>query len=250
MKKSEKSTEKKTEKSTKKKSEKSTKKKSEKKTEKSTKQKTKQKTKKKTKKSNINDRLEYLVHTVSLDKFKNILETKKIKSTPDPLDHDEYFEKLNNGPITQAIFDWNINETPDTKRLHGLTLVLSKKILEKYKYQISNKHGGKRFSPITEGETQSDFRIYNNINDFIDKEENNQKIHFENEVIFKTGIPIEFLKEIWVCDTLFIYNKYKLYKPGEVQKNTNKLFDNVIKLLETHGINIPVKIIDTIPKFD
>ena len=242
MKKSEKSTEKKTEKSTMKKSIKKS-------TKKSTKKKTKKSAKKKTKKSNINDRLEYLVHTVSLDKFKNILETKKIKSTPDPLDHDEYFEKLNNGPITQAIFDWNINETPDTKRLHGLTLVLSKKILEKYKYQISNKHGGKRFSSITEGETKSDFRIYNNINDFIDKEENNQKIHFENEVIFKTDIPIEFLKEIWICDTLFIYNKYKLYKPGEVQKNTNKLFDSVIKLLETYKINIPVNII-SVYRFD
>ena len=118
------------------------------------------------------------------------------------------------------------------------TLYYQKKILEKYKYQISNKHCGKRFSPITEGETQSDFRIYNNINDFIDNEENNQKINFENEVNFKASIPIEFLKEIWICDTLFIYNKYRLYKPGEVRKNTNKIFDSVIKLLETYKISI------------
>ena len=46
------------------------------------------------------------------------------------------------------------------------------------------------------------------------------------------------MKEIWICNILFIYNKYKLYKPVEVQKNTNKLFDSVIKLLETYKISI------------
>ena len=95
---------------------------------KSTKKSTKKKDEKRDEISNY--KLEYLVHTTSLYDFNNILKTKKIKSIPDPVSDDEYFEKSSNGPITQAIFNLDANHKINTANLHGLIIVLSKSILK------------------------------------------------------------------------------------------------------------------------
>jgi hypothetical protein len=183
--------------------------------------------------------------------FNNILKTKKIKSIPDPVSDDEYFEKSSNGPITQAIFNLDANHKINTANLHGLIIVLSKSILKKYKYIIANSYGGKQFSPFMEGTSKTNFRKFNNINKFITYVKNDGVLNFFNEVSFNDNILIEHIKEIWIYDTLFIYNvKTKSYKPNEVQKNNIKLFNTITKLLETYKMKIPIKIIDNIPKPD
>jgi len=160
----------------------------------------------------------------------------------DPKNEIEYYEKKINGPINKIVFNWNIGENINIIQSEGLLLVLSDVFMKLpvYKYKIATRYGGKRFCSDLETLFNYEYRSYTDINEFIDKEENNQKNHYENEIIFNKDIPIEFLKEIWICEP------YRTNKPTKFKKDNLKLCKYVSKLLETHNIKIPVKIVHTL----
>ena len=210
----------------------------------------------------------YLIHGTSLESFEKILEYQFIKANigDKARDINGEAQQLNKGAFMQLIFD--CNKTKIIKVSNKLiNLVMSNELLSDYNdYHINNDwFGGMKFKPlgtVDKGKNKS----YNKEQFRLFLEENEDKIcrdvFSKNEIIFNNDIPLTYLKEIWICDvpkfriqksTKSNNNKYEFQRtitdveltPLQKQEIIKKIKD----LLESKGFaNIPVKLIDNLPK--
>jgi exonuclease III len=196
-----------------------------------------------------------LIHGTTLTNFYKIISSKKILARKgDPHIHSEPcggFIRLNKGAYLETIF----TDQKDFMFEREIYFIFSKDILNDIcDYHINNRHvGGIKVAPMNPMIRIHNFSSYKNFNEYV-----KEKYVGRNEVVFENDIDLKYLKEIWIFKNLKQSLKSIETEPGVIKREMQdipkediiKIEREVKKFLELNGINIPVKMIEEIPKID
>lgn len=209
------------------------------------------------------DAVSCLIHGTSLQMFAKILRSGHIQAQAGdpPRKIKEFIETLNKGAFFQLILKCDEGLPIDTLCMNDVILVFSKNLLNEYPYHIStNWVGGMIFHPLIPGKLSSIVKSYDNVDHYISDNIDTlcNRHHVRNEVVFNDHIPINYLSEIWICNTHSMIQRINTKNPD----GTYKRIDNTIafdpeqvkimadRILTKYNIHVPVKILNNITEIN
>jgi len=201
-----------------------------------------------------------LTHGTSLEFFEMMLDENRIKARPgdSPIPVMGFQEVLNKGAFTSLVLKCNVGNSINPLCANDVILVLSKDLLTKQPYHISNNWiGGMQFAPLVPEKTRP-IRTYGDVLSYV--QDNSEVLckgsHLKNELVFDQDISLDDLVEVWICNLSTMEKRINTEQPDgsfrrvftTVEFNPSDMQDRVYQLLKARGKpHIPVKIIDIIP---